>query len=92
MEKDFKNKLKKVQWKQKGKSTTTTTTTGGEEEGGAPEQGDFEDVDGGREKGISEQDVDEYDPEMIERRINDINEKWKLEVERLERDKVTQTS
>lgn len=84
MEKDYKDKLKKATWKWKGgKSTTTTTTTDGggtatvisEEEGGG-------DGAGGGEL------TELYDQELVEGKIRDINEKWKLEVEKLESEKV----
>lgn len=82
MEKDYKDKLKKATWKWKGgKSTTTTTTDGGgtatvisEEEGG----GD----------GAGGELTELYDQELVEGKIREINEKWKLEVEKLESEKV----
>jgi hypothetical protein len=99
MEKDFKNRLKKAQWRRGGKSTTTTTTTGGGEsgEGGEPsatgegtdetDKGEGGGEDGGG-KAAAAAEADFYDPDIVESRIHEINEKWKLQIEKLEKEKV----
>jgi hypothetical protein len=94
LEKDYKDRIRRLTWKAKpGKSTTTTTTTttngtietedgegGGEEEEAEEGRGDRRDV-GGKS-------IETYDQELIDRKIREIEEKWKIKVEQLENEKV----
>uniref|UniRef100_A0A183BLK1 Myosin_tail_1 domain-containing protein n=1 Tax=Globodera pallida TaxID=36090 RepID=A0A183BLK1_GLOPA len=79
LENEYKDKLKKTMWKG-GKSTATTSTDGG---GGTTTI--TSDGEEGRGAGAPEQEM--YDSELVERKIREINGKWKLEVEKLENEK-----
>jgi hypothetical protein len=94
LEKDFKDRLRRTAWRGKpGKSTTTTTTTDGTittDEGG--EGGGDEEIDEKEEKegggGGGKSSIEIYDPELVERKIKEIEDKWKIRVEQLENEKV----
>ena len=93
LEKDFKDRLRRTAWRGKpGKSTTTTTTDGTittDEGGGGDGDGEMEEKEekeGGGGGGKSS--IEIYDPELVERKIKEIEDKWKIRVEQLENEKV----
>ena len=84
LEKYYKERYKKAAWKIGGggaKGTTTTDETGiGTEESYSKE----DEEEGGSKVGTT----DVYDLELVERKIREVENKWKIKIEQIENEKV----
>lgn len=94
LEKAYKDKLRQASKRSRssggGKSTDTGTTSGDEADAdpaGDGTKGDGGGAGGGTTTTTTDYEIHGYDPEIVEIKIKEVNDKWKLEVERLENEK-----